>query len=217
MDKTDDMYIGLTSRIENLPIESPYVLAGLLAAVGLLYCFLGYRLFKFILGLTGFLLAGFVAAALAGWLTHGQVLAMSIAGVLGGFCGALALFFLYRLGVFCLGGLGGFVIAYQVLSGRAEPWAPWAILGIGLGVGVLALLLERPVMSLATATIGAWLTVYAVLLVLAEQGWLSNWEPEKAGATSLSPLTWGMLGGWGLLSLLGAGLQLRNTKRRDKE
>lgn len=132
------------------PGQEQGTLVGLLLA-GVLYCFLGYRVFRFLLGLTGFLLAGAVAGALAGWLTYGHVVTMGIAGLVGGVCGAVALLFLYRLGVFFIGFLGGLIIAYHVLQGRPEPWIIWAILGSGCVGGVMALGLEPLVMTVATS------------------------------------------------------------------
>lgn len=104
-------------RLEEMAAGYEQAVLGLLLVVGLLYCFLGYRLFRFILGMTGFFLAGLPALVLTGWLTQGHVLGMAIAFVVGGLCGAVALFFLYKLGVFCLGFLGAMVITYNILQG----------------------------------------------------------------------------------------------------
>jgi len=96
----------LSWQLQDVPREQmSMVLAGL-AFAGCLYCFLGYRLIKFVLGFTGFILAGSTAAVIVGFLSYGHVMAMGIALAIGGLCGAMALFFLYRTGVFCLGMLG---------------------------------------------------------------------------------------------------------------
>ncbi|MFH1516430.1 MAG: DUF4203 domain-containing protein [Pseudomonadota bacterium] len=202
-----------TSRLEELPLPSAQVGLGIVAAIGVLYCFLGYRLFKGILALTGFLLAGSVAAALVGWLSNGHLVAMGVALLVGGLCGAMALFFLYRVGVFCLGFLGLLSVAYSLLHARPEPWAPWAIVGLGLAGGLVALWAERPVMSLATASIGAWLTTYAAALLLLGTAFE---EDLLAKAGPPSTVAWGILAAWAFLTVVGAAFQLSSNKKRPK-
>ena len=176
---------------------------GLLAATGLLYCFLGYRLFRLILALTGFVCAGGVTAIAVGWLTYGSAIAMGIALLAGGLCGAMALHFLYRAGVFFLGVLGALLVAFQVLHGRPDPWAPWAILGVALLGGVLALALERPAMKLATAAIGAWLSTYAAALYF----WGERAAEQWTEIPSFDQSELGMIALWAFLTLLGAVFQ----------
>lgn len=202
----------LTKRLEDVPPEQALIILAVMAGVGVLYCFFGYRLLKFILGLTGFLLAGSTAAVVVGFLSYGNLMGMGAALLIGGICGAMALFFLYKAGVFCLGMLGATVVAYNVLQGRPEAWILWAVAGLGLAGGLLALLIERPVMSLATAAIGAMLLSQSGLAMARQQGLLDR-IPE--GATelgeSLPPipyLGWGVFAAWALLALLGSYVQL---------
>ena len=111
----------LAWRLEDVPQEQVMLVVAGMAGVGFLYCFLGYRLTKLILGLTGFLLAGSAAAVIVGFLSYGHLIGMGVALCVGGLCGAMALFFLYRTGIFCLGMLGAAVAAYSLLQGREEP------------------------------------------------------------------------------------------------
>jgi hypothetical protein len=180
-------------------------------ACGMLYCFLGYRLFRFVLGLTGFILAGAVAALLVGWISFANPLAVLIALLIGGICGAMALFFLYRAGVFCLGGLAALLLAYSALHESQASWAPWAIVGLAALGGLLALLLERPAMTLATAALGAWLAAYAVATLLAGGGA----APSLGEGSSGLGLEWWGLAGWVVLTLLGALFQFRAGRRRQ--
>ena len=202
----------LTKRLEDVPPEQALIILAVMAGVGVLYCFFGYRLLKFILGLTGFLLAGSTAAVVVGFLSYGNLMGMGAALLIGGICGAMALFFLYKAGVFCLGMLGATVVAYNVLQGRPEAWILWAVAGLGLVGGLLALLIERPVMSLATAAIGAMLLSQSGLAMARQQGLLDR-IPEDAGqlGEALPPipyLGWGVFAAWAFLALLGAYVQL---------
>lgn len=212
----------LAWRLEDVPQEQVMLVVAGMAGVGFLYCFLGYRLIKLVLGLTGFLLAGSAAAILVGFLSYGNLIGMGVALCIGGLCGAMALFFLYRTGIFCLGMLGAAVAAYSLLQGREEPWILWAVAGIGLVGGLLAILVERPVMKLATAAIGAMLMTQAGLALARDRGFLdvaagAPAEPV-AGATATSPyLGWAVLAAWVFLTLVGAAAQFgTGGKKKDR-
>lgn len=193
----------------------PKVGLGLLGATGLVYCFLGYRLFRCVLAFTGFALAGAVAAVGVGWLTFGATIPMVIALLAGGLCGAMALYFLYRTGVFFLGFLGALLVGYQVLHGRPETWAPWAIVGVAFAGGLLALALERPTMKLATAAIGAWLCTYAIAFMVWGEPAAERWMAlPTVGNSEL-----GMLALWAFLTLVGSVFQWQvfRSSRKQQE
>jgi hypothetical protein len=201
------------STLNQLSSEELQLVLWVAAAVGIFYCFLGYRLFRLVLGVTGFLLAGASAAVIAGWLSQGQIWAMGAAALAGGICGAMALFFLYRAGVFLLGALGGALIGYTVFSGVEEAWAPWAIIGCAAGVGLVALVIEKPVMTLATAALGAALIVYSGALLL----------PSPAVQEALqapvgeSALGWALIGAWVACTAVGMSVQFTLGRPRPAE
>lgn len=200
-------------NLEALPDENAWIVVAGLAGLGLLYCYLGYPLFRVILGLSGFLIAGAVAAVAVGWLSRGNLLAMGIALGIGGLCGAMALFWLYRLGVFCLGVVGALAAAQAILGDRPEEWAPYAVIGAGIAGGLLALLIERPVMTLATAALGATLAVYMtafLLLGMGFQQWLEN--PDWRDG-----MPWILLGCWAFLACTGALTQFYMRRRPAKK
>ena len=156
------MPVTSTFDVSDLTPQQINAIVAAAVGVGTLYCFLGYRTLRFVLGLTGFLIAGGVAATLVNWVTQGNQLAALIGLFLGGMCGAFALFFLYRAGVFILGMLGAALIAHNFLDARPETWIPLVVVGVAIVGGLIALLLERPVVLLATAAIGAWIVVSGV-------------------------------------------------------
>ena len=200
----------LSIRLDELNTEELRFLLVVMGAVGLLYCFLGYRLFKLILGLTGFALAGAVAGVGAGWLSQGHVAIMAGAALFGGLCGAMALFFLYKTGVFCLGFLGMLVVAHNALQTRAEPWAPWAILGCAAVGGLLALFMERPVMTLATAAIGAWLIFFSATFYALGEGFAGRLTDPANERT----VYYVLLAGWAAVALMGAAFQFASFRSR---
>ncbi len=203
----------LHANINDLsPVSTKIAVATLLFA-GALYCFVGYRLFRLLLGLTGFLLAGSVAAGLAGWLSGGRFVFMAIALGIGGIMGAIALNFMYRAGVFCIGMCAATLVAHQVLAARPEAWAPWAALGIGVLGGMAALGIERTAMIMAMSAIGAWMLVQGTIfiaLTFGMQPCLENPEHE----------TWvfmAIVSVWGLLTVMGTTTQFRGLRPRQEQ
>ncbi len=183
----------------------------LMLALGGLYALAGHRLLRLMIGLTGFLLAAFAAGIGAGWLSQGNPWIMGGAALVGGLCGAMALFFVYRAGIFALGGLGMAIVLHGALTGRPESWVPWAIFAGGLLGGFLALWVERPVMILATSAIGAWLATYAGASLL-----LGEALPERLAAESNGTLAWALLGAWAVIALFGVFFQFFTGRRRRR-
>ena len=184
----------------------------LLVVLGVLYALAGHRLLRFMIGLTGFLLAAVSAGIGAGWLSQGNPWVMGGAALVGGICGAMALFFVYRAGVFALGGLGTAVVLHGALAGRPESWVPWAILGGSVLGGLLSLVIERPIMVLATAAIGGWMSTYAGAYLL-----LGDALPERLAEEATGPLVWAILGTWVSVTLLGASFQFLTGRRKRRD
>lgn len=184
-----------------------------LSIAGLLYCFLGYRALKFVIGFTGFLLAGMVAGVLMALFTGGQALPVAVATIVGGVSGCMAVYFLYRAGLFLIGSAGAGILATKLLEGRPESWVPWAILGCALLGGLVALLLERPAMVFVLAAAGGLLLVEAAAMAVGAVdgspfgGWVDD-LPEQAGTSF-------RLAAWGLLTMVGITSQLSGRKRRE--
>lgn len=184
-------------HLAELTSEQIHTALGGALLIGIVYCFFGYYFVRFTVGMTGFLLAGGVAALLAGYLSEGRLLYMAIAGILGGVTGAMALFFLYRVGLFCVGALGAAVGAHMALTGRPDDWVPSAIVAAAVFGGLAALLFERGVMILATSAMGAWIVCYGVFCVFA----------AKQDTVLTEKMMLGLLLAWCALALVGAASQ----------
>ncbi|MFO7973731.1 MAG: DUF4203 domain-containing protein [Candidatus Hydrogenedentota bacterium] len=196
---------------EDVPITASNGAVALAIAIGTLYCFLGYRTLRFVIILTGFLLAGAVAAALAAWLSQGQIIVVAITGVIGGICGAVALGFLVQSGIFLLGMLGVLVVAMHLTAGRQEPYIPWIVLAAGVAGGFLALLLRRTIVILATAAIGAWLVVSGILFFLVGPGSGPLEEPSETALIIREG--WVGVACWALVAAAGAMAQFATRPR----
>lgn len=179
-------------------------------AVGGLYTFFGYRLLKFIIGLSGFLLAGAAGVVIAGIATQDNQWAMIFGGILAGVAGAIALFMLYKTGVFLLGVLAAGLIVRNALAASTADWAPWAMIAIAIAGGLFALAAERPLMSLATAAIGAWIIVCGTGVLVMGRPFLDAIDEP----INLREGGWILLACWAVLTLAGAIAQYTTTPRR---
>src|SRR4029078_8300000 len=110
--------------------------AGVLLVIGgALSCFAGYRLFKIVLGIYGFILGAILASAV---VAASNTVGMIAAAVVGGVVGALALMFAYFVGIALVGAGLGALIAH----------VGWNYVGTGgdpppLGVVLLAVVRSR--------------------------------------------------------------------------
>ncbi|MFA6241389.1 MAG: DUF4203 domain-containing protein [Candidatus Hydrogenedentales bacterium] len=202
--------MDLIPDLSKYPVTTVNGAIALGIAVGTLYCFLGYRVLKFVLCLTGFGLAGAVAGAITAWASQAHMGFVAGAMLGGGICGAVAMLFLFRTGVFLVGALAALLIAQNLLAAREESWSVWLILGSALAGGMLALVLERLMMTMATAAIGAWLVVCGIGFFLVGPTFVDVFqEPIELGRDrGIVALC------WAVLATAGALAQLATTRKR---
>lgn len=198
-------------RIDELSAQQVNLLVLAMAIAGVLYCFMGYRTLRFLIGLTGFLFAGVTAAALAGMVWDGRVVPMVIAGLFGGVCGAFALTFLYKTGIFLIGAFAGMLAAHNLLAASPDLWVPFAVIFGGLAAGTLALFIERPVMVIATALLGAWMLVSSLAYFFFEADWLQDSANFLADHEE-RPL---FILLWAVLSVAGVAAQFATSKKKE--
>jgi hypothetical protein len=182
-------------------------------AVGVVYCFLGYVTLKFLIGLTGFMLAGSVAGVIGAVLGFGNPIIAAIAFVAGGLCGVFALLFLYQAGIFLIGLIGAAILGHALFGARPEEWAPYAVLGCAAAGGFLALFFEKHMVILATAAIGGWLVV-ASGSVLAMGGDMTD-HVSRIGA--FFDTGWVFVAAWAVVALAGALAQFSVLKDMRKD
>ena len=190
--------------------ESALALALFVGALWL--CFFGERFFRLVLGVVGFVAGALAGGGLATFFTKETTsIAVWVVSLLGGVAGAWVLVWAYYVGVFVVGLLGGVVAAG--LFGRGVAMAPWTeilfIVVVALVGGVMALRLQRTMIALSTALLGAGLAAGALLY-----GWGGIAIVQACSTTllegqSLGDREWALLVGWFLLALGGAVVQLR--------
>ena len=183
----------------------------LLILGGALSCFAGYRLFRLVLGIYGFILGAMLASSVMG-VTN--TTGMIVAGLIGGIVGALALVFAYFIGIALVGAALGALVVAPVGWGYVGGGDPPAIALIALSVlgAIGAMLLQRYVSIVATAFFGAWMVVVGGLAAAARAA-------SAADVWILYPLTpapgqrWVPFA-WIVLGLIGTGVQLGITGRK---
>jgi hypothetical protein len=135
-----------------LPASFQLPAAIILMVGGLLSCFAGYRVFRFVLAFFGFVIGALATSSAMG---ADQTLWMIGGALLGGLAGALILVLGYFVGVALIGaGLGaGVAMAIWAALGREPGIVPVLILSILGAIGALAL--QRYVIIVSTAFGGA--------------------------------------------------------------
>ncbi len=144
-----------------LPQDTLNGIIGLSMLFGVVQCFFGYRIFKIILGLMGFLIGGVLAAAM-GFAFTGQEIIALLSGLVGGIIGAALMLVLYFVGIFLLGAFLGGVLG-TVLFAVAESYpVPAVLLILAVVTGVIALIFQKFMIIVATGFGGAWSVVTGI-------------------------------------------------------
>ena len=139
-----------------LPASLQTPAAIVLVAGGLLSCFAGYRMFRVILGIYGFILGALIASSFMG---TDQTLWMIVAAVVGGIAGAAILILAYFVGVALIGaGVGALAANLLWASLGREPGA-LAVIILAIAGALGALVLQRYVIVMSTAFGGAWTAI----------------------------------------------------------
>src|SRR5262245_16056124 len=147
-----------------LPHSYELPAAVLLVLSGAVACFAGYRLFKIVLGIYGFILGALLASSMMG---VSNTTGMIVAALLGGIAGALLLVFAYFVGIALVGaGLGALVahVGWGWIASGDPPAAAVIVLSIAGSIG--AMMLQRYVIIVSTAFGGAWTVIVGGLALL---------------------------------------------------
>jgi hypothetical protein len=200
-----------------LPSSYELPAALLLLVGGAVACLAGYRLFRIVLAIYGFILGAMLASSMMG---VSNTTGMIVAAILGGIAGALVLVFAYFIGIALVGAGLGALMAHAVW-GYVRPGEPPALAVIALAIlgAIAAMLLQRYVIIVATAFGGAWTMIVGGLAAAGDRG------AARAAAAGdvwiLYPLTpapgqrWVPVA-WVGLGLLGLGVQLAITGRKRR-
>jgi hypothetical protein len=187
----------------------------LLLLSGALTCFAGYRLFRVVLAIYGFILGAMLASSVMG-ITNSA--GMILAALIGGILGAVVLVFAYFVGIALVGaGLGAMIahVGWSVMRPGDPPAA--AIIVLAIFGAIAAMVLQRYVIIVSTAFGGGWTILVASLALVGDRAaaravasgevWIL-YPTTPAPGDRWVPVVWIVLG------LIGTAVQLGVTGRR---
>jgi hypothetical protein len=194
-----------------LPASYQLPAAAMLLAGGVISCFFGYRLFRTVLAIFGFVLGGMLASSVFG---VSNTTMMLVAWVLGGLVGAFILIFAYFLGVALAGAAIGAAVANVMFSiGNRDPRALIVIL-FSITGAIAAMYLQRYFIIVFTAFGGAWTMIVGAMALVGDRTALkAATSGDVWVAYPLNPAPgqrWVPIV-WIVLSLIGAGVQVGIT------
>jgi hypothetical protein len=194
-----------------LPTPYQFAPAVILLIGGLIACFFGYRLFRVVLAIAGFIVGGAFASSLLGESASG---AMLMAWLVGGLIGALVLYLAYFVGVALVGaGLGATVANIAFSASDRDPHFLVVVVCSVVGA-IAAMYLQRYFIIVGTAFGGAWTLIVGAMAVLgdpkARDAAMKNdvwilYPLDPAPGQRWVPVAWIILG------LIGTAVQMRWT------
>lgn len=200
-----------------IPASYTTIAAALFAAGGLLTCFAGYRLFRVVLALYGFLLGWMVGSAFpdAGASTWMHLMS----GLAGALIGSVVMVFAYFVGVGLVGaGLAALALNFGWRLFGGDP--PTLILVIVCVIGaILALNIQRWVVIFGTAIAGAWTALVGGMALLGDGAALKAASAPNVWVvvpTNLMPGGWWVTLAWFVLALVGVVIQMSTTSKSGK-
>jgi hypothetical protein len=149
-----------------LPVAYQLPAAILLVIGGLVACFFGYRLFKFVLGIFGFILGALAASSVFG---VSDTTYMVIAALVGGVIGSLLLLAAYFVGVALIGAGIGALIANLIWTQIEGDPHPFVVVLFSVAGALVATWLQRYVMILGTSFLGAWTIIVGALALMGDR------------------------------------------------
>ncbi len=188
-----------------LPAAYQVPAAAVLIVGGFLACFWGYRLFKVVLALFGFIIGALAASSVFGAT---DITPMVIGALVGGVAGAALLLAAYFVGVALIGaGIGALVVNLIWTQVEGDPHA-FVVILFSVAGAVLATWLQRYVIILGTAFGGAWTLLVGGLAIMGDSGplkaaaqgdiWVA-YPLNPAPGLSWLPWAWFALGAFGTL------------------
>jgi len=194
-----------------LPASYQLPAAIVLLLGGTVACFFGYRMFRLVLAIFGFIFGAFAASSL---LAPSDTTGMLVAAALGGLAGAGILYAAYFVGVALFGAGIGAAVANLAFSASGREPHFLIIAFCAVAGAVLSMYLQRYVIILGTAFGGAWTMIVGAMALVGDRAALAAavsgdvwvaYPLDPAPGRRWVPIA------WIVLSLIGTGVQLGFT------
>jgi len=139
-----------------MPFEPTRMFAAAAIIVGIVVCFWGYRIFKTMLGLAGFIAGAWLFYLIGMHFTgHAGVLTV-IVTIFGGLIGASLSVVFYFVGLFLIGALGGWHIGMLIAGATGAVAIMVLPLALAAAGGILAIFFQKLIVVVSTSVYGAW-------------------------------------------------------------
>ncbi len=199
-----------------LPASLQTPAALILLAGGILSCFAGYRIFRIVLGIYGFILGALITSSVVGADSTGWML---LAALGGGIAGALILIFAYFFGVALLGAAIGAFLAHIIWGAMNSEPHVFIVILLSIAGALGALSLQRYVIIGATGFAGAWTAIVGALALTGSRVAAQGTREDVWAAYPLDPAPGNMwvIVAWIALGLIGVTVQLMVTGKKKRK
>jgi hypothetical protein len=191
-----------------LPASFQIPAALVLVAGGVVACFAGYRFFRIVLGIFGFILGALVTSSAMGTEHTTWMIAGALAG---GVVGSLILIAAYFVGVALLGAAIGALAASLIWASLGREPGALVVIVFSIAGALGALALQRYVIIGATAFLGAWTIIVGALALMGRHVTLEAAARNNvwlAYPMNPAPGQYWILFAWIVLGALGVVVQL---------
>jgi hypothetical protein len=193
--------------------EQPAAIVLLLG--GALTCFAGYRLFRVVLAIYGFIAGAMIASSVVG---ASNTTGMIVAALVGGLIGSAVLVLAWFIGVALVGAGIGVLVAHLVWGaiGTGDPPA-LPVIVVAMAGAVAAMFIQRYVIVVGTAFAGAWTIVLAIANAFPARGLTTGSSDTEVWILypTSAPGRWAPIL-WVVLGALGTAVQLSTTTAKKR-
>ena len=206
--------MDIASRIADFNLSATDTFAVTLIASGMITCFYGYRLFKIVLAITGFVTGGTLAWTVLTTAGYGQT--VMIAGTfLAGLVGGIAMVSLFFAGVFLFGCSMGLLMAVLLLSTIGSELNVVVVSIFALVNGLVTLWFRKVLVVASTALTGAWSVLSGIAYFVGDLDLVGALAKPELLRTQ-GGLYYAVLALWLLLGISGIAIQMRSQRKRKK-
>jgi len=199
-----------------LPASFQTPAAVILLVGGVISCFAGYRVFRIVLVIYGFIFGALFTSNIVG---PENTMWMILAAIGGGLAGALILFAAYFVGVALLGALIGALAAGPIWAAFGSEPGAIVVIVFAIAGALGALALQRYVIIGATAFGGAWTVIVGALALTGDRAAAEAATRNNVWLvypTNPAPGTYWVLLAWLALGVTGVIVQLAVTAKGRK-
>lgn len=175
---------------------------------GAMACFAGYRLFRWVLGINGFILGALLATSM---LSASSMWTLAVAAIVGGLIGAVLMIAAYFVGVAIVGaGVGAMAVHLAWSLAHTEP-PFWAVMIAAILGALGALAITRYMIIVGTAFGGSWMLIVGAMALFGDHAAAKAASAGNAWVVyplDPAPGVWWMWILWFALGVVGAVVQL---------